>query len=309
MEISRISPKEYQQLFPTPTSVFNSVAFSELNKEKCNDVHYLVFRDTKNRLGMIVGEKEDSLRIPFSATYGGFSFNSTVACQYYDDACVALKEYAKQLGKPLYITLAPPIYNVTDYTKTFEALMRAGATIESIEYNQHFELSRFADYESILDSKIKNKLRNALNAGLHFMELDCKNDADVARAYEVIRINHIERGNPLRMSLHNVLDTIKVIPADFFVVENSEGHDVAAAVIFHTTKDIYQIVYWGDVPEYSHLRPMNFLSYRVFDYYYRKGLRILDIGISTENGVPNYGLCEFKENIGCYATVKYMLKL
>lgn len=309
MEISRISPKEYQQLFPTPTSVFNSVAFSELNKEKCNDVHYLVFRDTKNRLGMIVGEKEDSLRIPFSATYGGFSFNSIVACQHYDEACVELKEYAQKIGKPLFITLAPPIYNVTDNTKTFEALMRAGATIESIEYNQHFELARFADYENILDSKIKNKLRNALNAGLHFIKLDSKNDADVARVYKVILTNHEEKGRPLRMSLQNVLETIKIIPADFFVVDDGEGHDVAAAQIFHTTKEIYQIVYWGDISKYSYLKSMNFLSYKVFQYYYSKGIEMLDIGISTEDGKPNYGLCEFKENIGCVATSRITLKL
>ena len=309
MQIIRVTSKEYQQLFPNPTSVFNSVAFSELNKEKCIELHYLVFRNPKNRLGLIVGERENGLYAPFSATYGGFSFNSNVALQHYDEACAALKEYASKISKPLYITLAPPIYNVTDNTKTFKALMRAGATIESIEYNQHFELFRFADYENILDSKIRNKLHNALNAGLTFTHLDSKNAEDVARAYEVIRINHAERGNPLRMSLQNVLDTIKIIPADFFAVTDAEGHDVAAAQIFHTTKDIYQIVYWGDIPEYSHLKSMNFLSYKVFEYYYQQGIKILDIGISTENGIPNYGLCEFKENIGCSATVKYTIEL
>lgn len=310
MQINRVTSKEYQQLFSVPTSVFNSVAFSELNKEKCIDVHYLAFRDSKLRLGMIIGEREDSLHVPFSATYGGFSFNSTVALQHYDEACIALKEYARNIGKPLFITLAPPIYNTTDNIKTFGAFMRAGAQIESVEYNQHFELARFEHYEDILDSKIRNKLHNALNAGLTFTQLDSKNAEDVARAYEVIRINHQERGNPLHMSLQNVLDTIKIIPADFFVVTDADGHDVAAAQIFHTTKDIYQIVYWGDVPMYSHLKSMNFLSYKVFEYYYNwGGVKILDIGISTENGTPNYGLCEFKENIGCYSTTKFSLKL
>lgn len=309
MEINRVTAEEYQKLFPTPTSVFNSVEFSELNKEKCLNLHYLVFRDTKNRLGMIVGEREGNLRVPFSATYGGFSFNGIVACQYYDEACVALKEYAQQIGKPLYITLAPPIYNVTDNTKTFEALMRAGAKIESIEYNQHFELQRFADYANILDSKNRNVVKKSLTLGLGFIQLDSTRGADIARAYEVIRINHLERGNPLNMSLQNVLDTIKVIPADFFVVEDAEGQDAAAAVIFHTTQDIYQVVYWGNTSQSLPLKPMNFLAYKLFEYYFAKGIRILDIGISTAEGLPNYGLCEFKENIGCYATIKYSLSL
>lgn len=310
METIKVTSKEYQHTFPKAWSVFNSVGFSELNKEKCVDVHYLLFRDSKLRLGMIVGERENSLHVPFSATYGGFSFNSVVACQHYDEACVALKKYAQELGKPLYVTLAPPIYDSTDNAKTFSAFMRAGAQIESIDYNQHFDLSRFTHYEDILDSKIRNKLRNALNGNLTFTKLDSKSPDDVARAYEVIRINHAERGNPLRMSMQNVLDTIKIIPADFFVVSDNERHDVAAAQIFHTTKDIYQIVYWGDVPSFSYLKSMNFLSYKIFEYYYRQGdVKILDIGISTEDGVPNYGLCEFKENIGCCSTLKYSLVL
>ena len=309
MEINKVTAIEYQQLFPTPTSAFNSVAFSELNKDKCIDLHYLVFRDTKIRLGLIVGEREDSLRVPFSATYGGYSFNNVIACRQYDDACRALSEFAQQMRKSLYITLAPPIYDITDNTKTFAALMRAGAKIVSIDYNQHFELSRFADYENILDSKNRNVVKKSLSLGLRFIHLDDTKVSDVARAYEIIRINHSEKGYPINMSLQNVLDTIRIVPADFFVVEDAKGCDLAAAVIFKTTKDIYQVVYWGNTYQSVPLKPMNFLAYNLFDYYYQRGVKMLDIGISTENGIPNYGLCEFKKNIGCFATTKYSLAL
>jgi len=54
---------------------------------------------------------------------------------------------------------------------------------------------------------------------------------------------------------------------------------------------------------------MNYFSYKVFEHYYRKGLGILDIGPATENGIPNYGLCEFKENIGCTASLKYCVTI
>lgn len=309
MEIVSVTAKEYKQLFPAPLSVFNSVEFSELNKSKCIQVHYLIFRDSKLRLGLVVGEKDDKLCVPFSASYGGFSFNSKVDFRYYDEACVLLAKYVNEIGKPLFITLAPPFYDTTDNSKTLSALVRAGAIIQHIEYNQHFDLSLFQDYESRLDSKVRNKLRNALSGELTFIHLNNKNDSDVERVYNVIQQNHSEKDRPLRMSLQNVLDTIKIIPADFFVVLDSKEHDVAAAQVFHTTKDIYQIVYWGDISEYSYLKSMNFLSYKVFEYYYQKGVKILDIGISTEDSVPNYGLCEFKENIGCVATSRITIKL
>ena len=49
---------------------------------------------------------------------------------------------------------------------------------------------------------------------------------------------------------------------------------------------------------------MNFLSFHVFQYYKNQGIEIVDIGPSTENSIPNYGLCEFKESIGCDILIK-----
>lgn len=310
MEVKRITAKEYGDLFPHPFSMFNSVEFSELNRAKCLDVHYLIFLNNKIRLGIILGETDDMLKSPFSASYGGFSFNTAVPLQYYDEACLKLKEYAGSIGKSLRITLAPPLYDELDNAKTFRALMSAGATIESIDYNHHFDLAQFDHYEELVDSKTRNKLRTALSLDLGFEKLDSSCDSDVERAYRVIQTNHIRRGHPLRMSLQQVIDTIKVIPADFFIVTNAEGTDIAAAQIFHTSKDTVQVIYWGDIPDYPQLHSMNFLSYKVFEYYHSStDIKCIDIGISTEEGTPNYGLCAFKENVGCNASTRFTLKL
>jgi hypothetical protein len=40
----------------------------------------------------------------------------------------------------------------------------------------------------------------------------------------------------------------------------------------------------------------------------KKGMKFVDIGPSTENSIPNYGLCEFKESIGCTVVNKYSFK-
>ena len=50
---------------------------------------------------------------------------------------------------------------------------------------------------------------------------------------------------------------------------------------------------------------MNFLSYKVFEFYSQLGKKNVDLGISTVNSVPNYGLCEFKEGIGCRIDPKF----
>lgn len=82
--------------------------------------------------------------------------------------------------------------------------------------------------------------------------------------------------------------------------------DVAAAQVFHVAKDTAQVIYWGDLAAYSHLRTMNRLAAFMYDHFSRLGVRILDIGPSTEDGEPNYGLCSFKEDIGCEVCTKHV---
>ena len=38
-------------------------------------------------------------------------------------------------------------------------------------------------------------------------------------------------------------------------------------------------------------------------------MRLLDLGPATETGVPNYGLCVFKESLGAEPTLKYTMML
>ena len=42
----------------------------------------------------------------------------------------------------------------------------------------------------------------------------------------------------------------------------------------------------------------------IFKYYSSTHFKLVDIGISTENSVPNYGLCDYKKDIGCKCSVK-----
>ena len=54
MELSKVSAKEYNNYFATVFHVFNTVEFSELNSNKCESIHYLLFIDKKVRLGIVI---------------------------------------------------------------------------------------------------------------------------------------------------------------------------------------------------------------------------------------------------------------
>ena len=307
MDMQEVSFQEYKELFPSPKIAFDTVAFAELNKNKCQSVHYLIFRDTKIRLGIIVGERENLLCCPYSAPFSIFESNKEERLEHYERFVQELKEFALKKGKNLRIVLPPSIYGSV-VSKMFSSLMRSDARVVYTDLNYHYPLYKFAHYCDFLERGTRNKFYNSQKNDFQFVKLDTSIDCDVERAYCVIKQNRKERGFPLRMTLQDVLATRKIIKADFFVM-SYEGVDVAAAQVFHVAKDMAQVIYWGDLPQYSHLRTMNFFTYKVFEYYSQTNIQILDIGPSTEEGIPNYGLCEFKENIGCEVTLKHTMEL
>lgn len=303
MQIQRLSPDEYRQLY-THQHVFNSVDFTELNRIKAKELHYLSIHDKKHRFGIILGERNGLLRSPFSAPFGGFTTNGKQTIKRMEEAVDLLLAYAEKQSMQLAITPQPLIYDETQLSKWVSVLSRK-MSVRYIDLNYYVDLSRIDNYEKIIDRSAKKNLHNALKSSFNLIKLCSNEHKEVARAYEVIRHNREEHNYPLRMTLEQVWLTVKnVIKSDFFVLEH-KGRDVAAAQVFHVAEGIAQVVYWGDIREYSALRPMNFLTYSLFLYYHKEGLRILDIGPSTEEGLPNYGLCEFKENIGCSITLKY----
>ncbi len=303
MEIQEIDRDLFDELYPSQ-HVYNSTAFAELNNNKVECVHYLSFSDTKPRFGIILGERDSVLRSPFSAPFGGFTQRGMQSLAKMETAADRLIEYAAERSLDLDITLPPLVYNESQLSKWASVLMNK-MQVRCVDLNYHTDLMRFPDYIHIIDRSARNKLNHALQQNFNLVQLDSRYHTDVARAYEIIRRNREERSYPLRMTLEQVWQTVNsTIRADFFVLEH-EGNDVAAAQVFHSADSVAQVIYWGDIREYSALRPMNYLAYSVAKHYYEAGLRILDIGPSTENGVPNHGLCEFKEDTGCSVTLKY----
>lgn len=308
MQIERVSLADYAKLPLKHTHVFNTPAFSALNGHKADDLHCLVFHDGgKCRYGITLGERGGRLLSPFSAPFGGFSCAKTSHLEQLDAAAEALALYARDSGMPLRVALPPLFYDQQLLSETVNVLSRHGR-IGYVDLNYHFPIRRFADYEKNIARNARKNLRHAAECGLEFVVVWRDDSEGLCQAYDVIRRNREEHGYPLRMSLDDVEKTVKLIGADFFLLRH-DGKNVAAAQVFHVAEGIAQVIYWGDLRAYSALRPMNMLAYRLFEHYSRQGLQVLDIGPSTENGVPNYGLCDFKTGIGCVASPKFVFEI
>jgi hypothetical protein len=307
MTIEQVSAAEFDAALKSPYHVFASAAFNHMNEAKADELFFLLFKDTKTRLALCAARVGTELRTPFSAPCGGFSFISDdLKFQYLDEAVDLLIAWArsKDIGN-VKITLPPMLYNEAFISKQFNTFYRKGFAISASDINHSFRTEKFdAQYIPSLWHNARKNLRISLDSNLTFRQT--KSESEREEAYSVIRDNREARGFPLRMTWEQVRTTTEVITSDFFLVTNGEKN-VASAIVFHVAPGIVQIIYWGDLPEFASLKTMNFLSYHVFQHYKNSGIRIIDIGISTDNSIPNFGLCDFKESIGCDVTSKFSL--
>lgn len=298
MTLQEVSPKEYAELFPHPQHIFNSVPFGVLNSHKVSDIKWLCFFDGKPRLGLTVGkDSSGEWRAPFSAPFSGFDFNKVQSAE----TVVKAVELLKTGFRGLRLTLPPAFYSPDMNSRTFCALAGCGAKMTA-DWNYHIPLD--GDYLQSIGTDSRKKLKRARRSDFKVMDVS----ADPMRGYSVIAANRRQKGYTLRMSADDVLATTggvdPVVKADFFVLTDGV-RDAAAAMVYHVTHEIAQVVYWGDDENVDGCDyPVNLLAAELVSIYKEKGFGILDIGPSSSVGIPSYGLCNFKDSVGCTVTVK-----
>lgn len=306
MTIERVSADEYAALFPNPGHVFNSVAFNELNRHKCDDIHYLVFKsepEGKVRLGIVLGERSDCMRSPFSAPFGGFEAVDEQITDYYLEAAALLGEYS---DKPVTITLPPTIYETPDghLAKQQLALLTAGAVTEFTDFNYSLPLQ---GHRPEFNKRSQCKLRKAMRQEYAIEQVS--GIEGMKQVYDMIVLNHESLGYPVWMTFDDVVNTTGgIVKADFFIL-TIEGTPVAGALIYHATENIRQLIYWGDDPAQREKNGMLLLARHIIDHYTAEGATEYDLGPASKDGIPNRGLCFFKESIGCRPTTKPTLTL
>lgn len=286
--------------------VFHSSSFNEINKRKVDNVFYVViYNENSPRFAFPIGIKKTEAFCPFSAPFSyPQSVKKGVGVEEYELAEKLLSEFMKENNiQKLRIVFPPDFYDHRSIVLWENVLQRGGWKICCIDLNFAMDLRAIKDrgYETLIN---RNAKRNLIQADKMELKMHCcVNEDERKLAYDIIRQNRMGKGYPLRMTLEQVLQTMEIVCADMYMVE-AEGKYIAAALIYEVNEQIAQVVYWGDIPGNEQYKSINYLARELVQIYTDKGFAILDIGPSTEHGKPNYGLCDFKERIGCFVSTK-----
>mgnify|MGYP002672692307 CR=1 FL=1 len=311
MNIIRITQEELSKKQFNNEVFYNREVFCEYNKNKVEEVYYLLFADgKKERFVIPFGRRNSTLYAPFSAPYclpGEISANTSA--KHYGEAIEQMIGYARTLRvTAINITFPPFFYANRQISHWINACVNLGGNIGKWDLNYAIDLYQIKEvgYQKCLNYNARRNLRISHERGCEVKE--CLEKKEVEECYEIIRKNRESKGYPLRMTFEQVEWTRNLSEGKWFCVL-CEGEKIASAVIFPVTTEIAQVIYWGNVPGSEEKKPINALAEFLTDFYLKLGFKFLDIGPSTDQGIPNYGLIDFKESIGCQTDSKVTIDL
>ncbi|MDR1812141.1 MAG: hypothetical protein LBQ87_04895 [Candidatus Fibromonas sp.] len=217
-----------------------------------------------------------------------------------ENACRSLSKW----NSDLHITFPPTIYGESFISKCISAMLRNGFKIDYTDLNYHFDLAKPIKMQRNAKKHWNTAVRNNLRLVL------ADNAESWQTAYRIIDNSRKERGYPPYLPLEELFETAKATNTQFdcFLIY-AEQESIAAAMVFTIETKRALNVLWGDNREKKLLRPMNFLAVSMAEHYESLGYLSLDLGPGSKNGIPNYGLCNFKQGLGCAITLKFSVKI
>lgn len=300
-----VGRKAYSEIMAgVDTHMFNTPQYAGLYTHRCCRLHYIVLADSRVRAGIIAGERDDQLQSPFSAPYGGLVLPRPLRFPLLAEAAQALDDYARSLSLGLRITLPPEFHTAGQIAAQAFAFGRLKEICTVTDLNYHLPLSRTTDITARMAPSAREALQRAVRSGLRF-DIVPTDEAGVRRVYALIEAHHAAHGYPMSVPLPDMIRTCLTFGAELFTVATADGRDVAAAIVYRPWPHTAQPVAWGDLDAWRPLRPMTLLAASLARYYAAEGLTALDLGPASQHGLPDPGLCFFKETLGSLPSLRH----
>ena len=289
-------------------SIFNSYKFFDLHRNKNNFVFCLFKKNIKECHGIFsfsIDEKDKVYNSPFQGSFGNFEFINNLKYEIKEKFIKkVLLSIENDCAKKLIIKFSPDIYNIHNNSQVISILLRNNFKVHNSELNQFIDLTTF-DIENSISYGNKKRIKNCLSKGIKFRKLEKEN---FHKGYQVIVANRARRNFPLTMSWEAMQSMEEVFgeKLHFFSLNDNEMI-IATAICLNVVKDILYVFYWGEIEGYEKLSPITLLFKGIAEFGNKNNFKVIDIGTSTKISIPNYGLINFKTNLGCLSCNKFQL--
>lgn len=297
----------FRETFFKSFNPYISHPFLALNAGKVERIICLANAAKKPDIGLLLGVRNNQLLSPFSAPFGGFHYrHEAIYANEVDRFLSAVKQFFEEsIFEKLVVTLPPDIYSSNMNAKLVSALIRCGYILQAADVTNYIPLGKVGDRYS--ERTARDYYMQALKHSLRFEEV--KTDEEIEECYAIVKDNRSRMGRPIYMTSNDLKQMKQLWPVDFFLVKDLMGNGVAAAIFYRGHEYIAQAVLWGDSEQGRPLRAMDYMIFELCRFYKQIGYLFIDLGISTENSIPNSGLLRFKETHESYSGIRYTFSL
>ncbi|HTI34463.1 MAG TPA: GNAT family N-acetyltransferase [Miltoncostaea sp.] len=291
--------------------LFNRDAFHALNLRPGQRVVRIDHHDGGRLVGSLVGVRDgDVVSCGHSAPFGGPDLVRDAETAA--NVCALLARAVGELDadgvRTVRVKARPAFYSGSETTVQF-ALLNLGFRVEACDLSFHIDLDPLAgidDYVAMLRSPARRALRHGLAEPFALRE--AADEGDWAMGYGLLAANRAAKGRTLALDAGYVRAVRDAFPGRIrMAILEHAGVPCAAALTYRVMPARELVVYWGDAGHELPRSPMNVLAHALVARSLEEGVRSLDTGPSSIDGVPDQGLIQFKRSIGAREDLRLYL--
>jgi hypothetical protein len=282
---------------------FNGPGFFQLHAADRRGAYFEWDQDGKVAASIHFTEVEPGFwRSPARGTYAGLVWVPGLGLDSLLSFHEAVLARLRALGASRVEVLPPPMAHDPMAFATQTYLLRAcGYETSQCDLNHSLEVDERPLAERMSYGNLK-RLRKGVREGLVAQALP---HTDLPEVYDTIAANRASKGHEMSMSLSQLTAMAARFPDAMKLFGCHMGSElVAAAVCIQVEKGVLYVFYWGDRPGYASLSPVVTLADAIYTHCQTHGVRLLDVGTSTVDRQPNFGLIQFKSGLGFSASLK-----
>lgn len=290
--------------------LFNRDAFHALNLRPGQRVVRADHHHEGRLVGSLVGVRDgDVVTCGHSAPFGGPDLvrESETAANVVALVGHAVVEMEADGVREIRVRARPAFYSGSETAVQF-ALLNHGFRVASCELSFHIDLEPLDDidaYVAGLRSPARRALRHGLAEPFALREAESGDDALWDAGYDLLAANRAAKGRRLALDAGYVGAARDAFPDRIrMAVLEHAGRPCAAALTYRVLPGRELVVSWGDAAHDLPRSPMNVLAHAMVARALGEGVRSLDLGVSSIDGVPDQGLIQFKRSVGARESLR-----
>lgn len=224
-----------------------------------------------------------------------FAFHSAVVARLADEG-------ARQIE----VLPAPMSHDPIAFANQVYMLRASGFRLTRCDLDQSLEVTAPPLAERMSYANLK-RLRKCRREGLEAQLLPA---SALAAVYDTLAANRARKGRELSMSHAELQVMAREFPQAMLLFGCTDGERLAAAALcLRLSARVMHVFYWGDAPGYSAFSPVVMLAEAIYAHCQATGVGLLDLGTSTVDIEPDFGLLHFKHGLGFKESLKVRMQI